>query len=427
MITRLFLIIISFFLQSMPIGASETLEFSNDREGVSLYDTKSSKKKISSVLKKVKASHIIDSYKFALSEQTPKNVCAYNLNETFVKKLGIKRVSKAQYEGAIYYLREQNLFDDVVTQILLNAYNTSQRTIYSSDREDFRSLPGNRAQRESLFELMKEFTSKYLGQNCYDDAYRLFYGDMNKIIPLSQRQLKDLFIEANERRIISDEVYSLLERARLSELHYKTVTLRDYHRKIRNLRVQYPLPFENEYSDFVTKKNGNNLTHRQQILAQYSDLQIILMGNLIKKLRTRLESDRIEIWVYDQDGEVEIIPLDPMERFRFALKILRKEMSQLALHSQFNGRVPSYMDLIASSFELGLIAGSELNELGGLEEIWNPKKTWWDKAAFWVRTFGSVATIMIPPPYGFVPVLALVAIEATMGDQDNGIDDGSLF
>ncbi|HLT23336.1 MAG TPA: hypothetical protein VKZ84_07830, partial [Bacteriovoracaceae bacterium] len=83
--------------------------------------------------------------------------------------------------------------------------------------------------------------------------------------------------------------------------------------------------------------------------------------------------------------------------------------------------------LIAASFEIGLIAGTELDELGGLEEIWNPRKTFWDKASFWVRSFSSVATIMIPPPYGFIPVLALVAIEATMGDKDHQIDDGSLF
>lgn len=428
MIFRLFLLTLFLFLQAAFVWADGTLDFTNDREGVSLYDTKSNNKKINSTLKKIKSNVIVNSYKTALNEQNERNVCAYNLNETFIKGLGQKKVSKSQYEGSIYYLRSQNLIDDVVVQILLNAYKTTTKTIFNNDRDySHRFLPGTYTQRESLYALMKEFTSKYLGHNCYDDAYRLFHNDMNKIVSLSQNDLKNLYLEANERRVISDEVYNLLERARLANLHYKSVSLKDYYRKIQNLRVQYPLPFENEYSDFVTKANSVNLTHRQQLLAQYSDLQIILMGNLIKKLRTRLESDRIEIWVYDQDGEIEVIPLEPMERFRFALKILRKEMSQLALNTQFRGRAPSYMDLIAASFELGLVAGSELNELGSLEEIWNPKKTWWDKAAFWVRSFGSVATIMIPPPYGFIPVLALVAIEATMGDQDNGIDDGSLF
>lgn len=428
MIFRLFLLTLFLILQSMSVWADGSLDFTNDREGVSLYDTKSNNKKINSTLRKIKANVIVNSYKSALNEQNEKNVCAYNLNETFINGLGQKKVSKSQYEGAIYYLRSQNLIDDVVVQILLNAYNTTTRTFFNEDRDyPHRFLPGSYTQRESLYALMKEFTSKYLGHNCYDDAYRLFHNDMSKIVSLSQHDLKNLYLEANERRIISDEVYNFLERARLANLHYKSVSLKDYYRKIQNIRVQYPLPFENEYSDFVTKANSVNLTHRQQLLAQYSDLQIILMGNLIKKLRTRLESDRIEIWVYDQDGEIEVIPLEPMERFRFALKVLRKEMSQLALNTQFRGRAPSYMDLIAASFELGLVAGSELNELGSLEEIWNPKKTWWDKSAFWVRSFGSVATIMIPPPYGFIPVLALVAIEATMGGQDNGIDDGSLF
>src|SRR5690606_9820592 len=178
-------------------------------------------------------------------------------------------------------------------------------------------------QREKLYQLIKDFP-KYLARNCYDEAYRLLYSDMNKEVSLSQNGLRDLFLEARDRRVIDEEVYRLLERARLGELHLKSVTLKDYHNKIKNLRSQYPLPFEEEYSNFVTQSNAIKLTHRQQLLAQYSDLQIIIMGNLIKKLRTRLESDRIEIWVYEQDGEIEVIPLEPMERFRFSLKILRK-------------------------------------------------------------------------------------------------------
>lgn len=408
------------------VGLASSLDFSNDREGRSLYDSKSNNKKISKTLKKISSQTIVDAYQSALTKANERNVCAYNLNESLINNLQQRKLSKSQYEGVLYHLRQKNYFDDVVTQILLNAYQAAHKTIYSNGEHN-RFLPGTHAQRESLYQLIKDFPVKYLSRHCYDEAFRLLYSDLNKVVSVSKSELGDLLIEASERRIISDELYQLLERARLSDLHLKTVGLKDYYAKVKNLRTQYPLPFENEYSDFVTKENGASLSHRQQLLSQYSDLQIIIMGNLIKKLRTRLESDRIEIWVYEQDGEIEVIPLEPMERFRFALKVLRKEMGLLALNTQFKGRAPTYMDLIAASFETGIIAGSELDSLAGLEDIWNPKKTFWDKASFWVRTFSSVATIMIPPPYGFIPVLALVAIEATMAGKDNTIDDGSLF
>jgi hypothetical protein len=42
---------------------------------------------------------------------------------------------------------------------------------------------------------------------------------------------------------------------------------------------------------------------------------------------------------------------------------------------------------------------------------------------------GSVATIVTPPPYGFVPALALIVIEATAGKDGtaNDLDPTSLF
>lgn len=422
-----YVLLLMLFIQ-IPVSWGQVVSFQNDREGKSLFDTKSNSKKIEKVLKKLHPETISNSYIETISDIRPQSVCAFDVNENFIKGLGLKKVTQSQFEGSLFYLRANDYIDDVVTQILLNAYEVDTKRIYdnNSASQISRSLGNNNW--EKVRDLFLRFESQYLQRNCYDEAYRLFHSDLGKIIRFSESALRDIYIEILNQRIISEDIYLKLERARLSSLHLKNLGLKDYFKKKSNLRNQYPLGHESERSDFVTKLNGAGLSHRQQLLLQYNEMQIILMSGLIKKLRARLESDRIEIIIYDEAGvAAEVIPLDPMERFRFSLKLLRKEMSQLAIHSQFNGRAPTYMDLIAASFETGLIAGSELNELGGLEEIWNPKKTFWDKASFWVRSFSSVATVLIPPPYGFIPVLALVAIEATMQGKDTTIDDGSLF
>jgi hypothetical protein len=80
-----------------------------------------------------------------------------------------------------------------------------------------------------------------------------------------------------------------------------------------------------------------------------------------------------------------------------------------------------------SSYEVGMIPASELEEVAGLEEIWNPKKTFWQKAQVWVRTLSSVATIAVPPPYGFIPALALVVIEMTAGKKDDNTNDPTVL
>jgi hypothetical protein len=94
-------------------------------------------------------------------------------------------------------------------------------------------------------------------------------------------------------------------------------------------------------------------------------------------------------------------------------------MSLISLNTFFQGRSPEYIDIMTAAFETGVIAGSELDELALLEEIWNPKKTFWDKAQVWVRLFGTVASIALPPPYGFIPALAIVVIEMTVGKKDD--------
>jgi hypothetical protein len=196
------------------------------------------------------------------------------------------------------------------------------------------------------------------------------------------------------------------------------------------LRTQYPLRDIKERSDFTSVEvKKMKSSRRQKLFENYSDLQIIMMGNVIKRLRSRLEYDAVEISGYKEGVLQETIPLDPMERFRFAIKALRKEMSLLSLNTFFNGRSPDYMDLMVASYEIGIIPASELDTVASLEEIWNPKKTFWDKAGIWIKTFASVATIVIPPPYGFIPALVIVVIEATVGKKKdpNANDPSVLF
>jgi hypothetical protein len=87
------------------------------------------------------------------------------------------------------------------------------------------------------------------------------------------------------------------------------------------------------------------------------------------------------------------------------------------------------MDLMIASYEIGVIPASEMEVVVSLEEMWNPKKTFWDKAGVWIKVFSSVATIVIPPPYGFIPALVILVIEATVGKkkQPNTNDPSVLF
>ena len=241
--------------------------------------------------------------------------------------------------------------------------------------------------------------------------------------------MEALLFSAREKNMISEAQYVALEQARLNELQKGGLTLKEYASKLRVLRAQFPLRDATERSNFIaTKADKTKMSYRQRLFENYSEIQIALMADMIRQLRRRLDSPNIEILVHNKDQTTETIALEPMDRFRFSLKKLRSEMKMLTLNSQFENRAPDYMDLIAASYEVSFIAGSELEQLAGLEDIWNPKKTFWEKAKVWLQTFSSVASVAIPAPYGFIPTLVLVVIEATVIKKDaDPEDNGSLF
>jgi hypothetical protein len=415
----------------IPVLASaETVSFRNDREGKSFYDSKKNKRLIDQALKAVDQNQILGAFDDVLRRTEKNKLCSFNLNEELTKELKLINPKFNHLEGSIYYLRSKNEIDDTVVNILLTANQVVEVDPMLPKDPERLFLP-NKAQVPEMINIISTFEGKYLKNSCFDEAFRNLYNEVQKRgKKIKSHHFEALLVEAFQQKKISYSTYLSLEKARLSELEITSLNLKSYYQKVSSLRVQYPLRDANEFSDFTTQKvDKMKVSRRQHLLASYTDLQIIMMGNVIKKLRARLESPKAEILIYDRADGIETITLEPMERFRLAIKLLRKEMSYLSLNTYFAGRTPDYLDLMTAAYEIGIIPASELEEVAGLKEIWNPKKTFWEKARTWVQTFSSVATIVIPPPYGFIPALAIVIIEATAGKQTNtNLDDPtSLF
>ncbi len=418
-------LMIGLLMLALPAIAQEAVSFQNDREGQSFYYNAN---KINRALRDFKAEEIVEVYQNSLKGVEASKVCAYDMNKSMSDALLKKSPRFDAYEGALIFLRHWNQLDDVSLKILLDARKVSTTTIeLPKDPKQLRKP--EKTKLPEMLKVVATFKEKFLKSACYDEAYRNMLSDIRKIAPASDAELEGLFVEAHKKKLISGDIYLMLERARVNEVAGTMLTLKSYLQKLKSLRLHKPLRDTAERSDFVTEKvNKMKVSRRIKLFEQYSDLQIMIMADVIKRMRARLEAKKVTINIFGEAEEVEIITLEPMERFRLAIKLLRKEMSLLSLNTYFNGRTPDYMDLITASYETSLIPAVELKELGGLQEIWNPTKTFWEKASVWVRTFSSVATIAIPAPYGFIPALVLVVIEATVGKgSDNQQDDTVLF
>lgn len=420
--------LLGLWLIALPLFAAEPVSFTNDREGTSFYDSNSDKRAIAKALKQVDQSQISGAFDEVMRTQEENKLCSYDLNAALKEKLKAINPKFTEMEGAILYLRSENEIDDSVTKILVQANKVETTDLYLPKKQEELFLPTDKKVVDDSIAAIASFEKKNKN-SCFDDGYRTLYGDILKNDKsLKSYHVEALLVEAYKQKKIDINLYMRLERARTNELELASFTLKAYFKKIKSLRIQFPLRDPNEKSNFVTGKVDKlKVSHRQKLLEGYSDIQIMLMANVIKKLRTRLESPKAEILIYDRQNGVETIELEPMERFRLAIKLLRKEMSLLSLNTYFQGRSPDYLDLMTAAYEVGIIPASELEEVAGLQEIWNPKKTFWEKAQVWIRTLSSVATIAIPPPYGFIPALALVVIEMTAGKKNDKTDDPTVL
>ena len=416
-------------LISLPLFAADAISFKNDREGKSVYQTNANTRAINRTLKVVDKNEILGAFDESLEGVTATKLCAYDLNASLTEKLKTRNPKFKDLEGAIYLLRQENEIDDVVASILLNANDVSTTVIARKEERPMVRVTGELAKEAQA--IIATFESKYDKNACFDEAYRNFMSDLGKLDKnLKANQVETLFLNALKSKQIYEATYQKLEQARTKNIQ-GNLSLKNYYQKISSLRLQYPLRDPNERSNYITEKaEKQKISHRQRLYENYSDIQIMLMARVIKSLRSRLESPKVEILIYNRQNIAdETITLEPMERFRLAIKLLRKEMSYLGQNTYFAGRSPSYLDLMAASYEVGIIPASEVDELAGLQDLWNPKKTLWEKAKVWVQTMSTVATVVIPPPYGFLPALAIIVIEATTEKSYNGNenDPTSLF
>jgi len=412
------LILMAMLLSTHALAATHPLL--NDREGKSALLTSSQIRLIDrgNISPAVLERDVMDALGAIKGE-----ACAFSLNSQLGTKLANHPGVGDNFDTFLRAIRQQGLIDDVVLQSLLRAYGV-QKDLDRGARDDAQEVSNPDAETRAL----REFGLKRSRGKCLHENFRELLAALRQVnANYTTRMLEKKVTAAVRERSLSEKAGDEIKELIKDDADRWEISLADYVNKRQFLRNQFEVN-ASERSEFVTKKAPKSaVTYRQRLYALYTPIQITLMGDVIRKLKLRLESPKIEILVYDDGDEVEeVITLDPMERFRFAIRILRKEMQLLGANNYFAGRAPSYTDLMAAAYEAGIVAALELDQVALLEEIWNPKRTFWDKAQVWVRMFGSVLSVVVPPPYGFLPALAITAIEMVNREQPND-DTDSLF
>ena len=106
-----------------------------------------------------------------------------------------------------------------------------------------------------------------------------------------------------------------------------------------------------------------------------------------------------------------------------AAKMLHKDLVELKLDSNFDGKSPSFDDVIIAGIETGYIHGDEINAALGADDIWNAPVSGWQKTLNFVKRYGSTALILIPGGVGIWAPLAITLIETVTTKKSSGNAD----
>lgn len=338
------------------------------------------------------------------------NRCATKVVKAIQSKLNL--ASDKDTEMAILGLRLDESIDDITANILIKAIDVNS-TLNPIAKKDLTSEEEDKAL--NIYKSQaQDIKDKSL---CVEDTYRTLYKKLAEGSYKFPKELKRINKLALDNNIIKYEQFKKLESMRLNKVHEWPLTLSSYRTNLDAINKSFPNRTK-EASKFVTHA-GRFRTKtglRQNLYERFNSTQIILLANVVQSLKKRLDSKDVTIHINYVNQESEIINLSPMEKFRFILKLLRRELASINNSTMLNGQRASYIDIITAAYEVGYISAEEIELFAGLEDVWNPKKTTKEKVMVWVKLFGGVASVLLPPPFGFISVLVIMLIDQQVSE-----------
>jgi hypothetical protein len=398
------------FAQEIPVAnetAADTVAenvYSNFRESASMLITDQNRDEVKKIYSGTKSLEILNKI---LADKNI-NRCATKIVAAIENQLDLR--NDIETGKAILGLRLNESIDDVSASIL-NKANMLSRPLALPFAKDNLSSEEEEKALKIFATQAKDIKNKTL---CMEDSWRSLVSKLASSSPKYVASLKHVNKIAHDENLINDSEFKTLEMMRVRKVHEWPLTLAMYGDSLESIAKKFPSRTKEE-SDLMTDKTAGKFNHktslRQSLFERYNSTQIILLAGMAKELKERLVAKDITIVINYVDQQTEVINLSPMEKFRFIIKILRKELSLINNGTLLNGFPASYLDIITASYEVGYVSAAEIKQLVSLENIWNPKIATKQKVIAWGERFGGIASVFLPPPFGFASLMAIMLID----------------
>lgn len=335
----------------------------------------------------------------------------------------------------INYLRQQDLIDDVLYKLLRDSALVQSDLISLADERPARPFNVYTRQNagidvEKMYQPFKTWPDdvKKCTLNTYFDMVNTLTFKNGKD---RDSQMSKLNYIAYVNGTIDLEKYNKLMVLQERGVYDWPVYFRRYADIINNAKDKLTKSPEakathNFTVEYVSKRD--KLTQRGNLYRTYNSTQVMMLAQIIEKTAKRMDARNVSLnWQYtdDPNGEREIYVLSPMEQYRAAIKMLRKDMAEVMRSDAFRGTGLEYDHLIAAAFEAGFIKSHELDQVLKFEDFWNPKTPRWKAYANFAFSIAGSATFYLPPPWNIIGAIGLVLTQTKLvnGDQAPDADE----
>lgn len=342
---------------------------------------------------------------------------------------------KSEILDFIAYLRHVDMIDDILYRMMKDSANLAIDFVENAN-DRLPGRPFNLNTRQNAGMDLKKFYAPVQRwpddvRNCTLDTYWEMVSKLEwKNGKDRDSQMQKLNYIAVKDGHISMEVFNKMETMRKNGALDWPVYFKRYADIINNAKDRLTKNPEkkttNDFTvEYVSRRDG--LTQRGNLYQTYNSTQVMMLAQIIEKTAKRMDAKQASIhWEYGGDvDETEIYVLSPMEQYRAAIRMLRKDMAEVMRSDSFRTKGLQYEHLIAAAYEAGYIRSEELDYVLRFEELWNPKTPKWKAYANFAFSLAGTAAFYLPPPWNIIGAIGLVLTQSKLvnGDEKPDPDD----
>lgn len=384
--------------------------------------------------------------------------CEPNFIKHFKEELDRNNLNTTEKDLEEYFkiLRVNHQIDDILFEILSSVnkdyFELQNLDLNRAAARPFleRSYLNENNNIQDLFSNFQQWPDEI--QNCSYEEYIFIKNNiwLSKT-EKSQKEahLKSLIMKAFEEKAISLESYHKLEFLRSeSDINERDLWLKHYLKIVINAKNRM-VPVNLNYQSNDIEKEDNfaseklrrfsKLTRRKLLYEKYDETQIIQLAQILQKASRRMGVDpdtesgvprivqefNIQLANGQRTNYVEVIELDPQSQYNLARRLLRKDMTELQMMSNFVKVTITHEDIVMAAFETGYITHEDLEHVIRYDDLWNPEMTKWEKISGFIFKVAGYSNFFVPPPWNVATSIAIGVIEGIVDNKffKNGADN----